>query len=116
MLKPGDNLKFQQETPHFQSYYSSIKTACIFILSHFAGLFQSYYSSIKTRSVDKRRKFTYRSFNPIIVRLKPPSESPFHAQLLGLNQRGTGQPPIRLFVYKCKLVLYFVVGGNVLCI
>ena len=56
------------------------------------------------------------AFNPSIVRLKPPSESSFHAQLLGINQRGTGQPPIRLFVYKCKAVLYFVVGRNVLCI
>jgi hypothetical protein len=49
----------------FQSYYSSIKTYPIDEVEEGVLIFQSYYSSIKN----------------------PPSESSFHAQLLGFNQR-----------------------------
>jgi hypothetical protein len=46
--------------------------------------------------------------------IKTPQRLLFSHSTFGFNQRGTGQPPIRLFIYKCKLVLYFIIEKYVL--
>lgn len=54
-------------------------------------------------------KHDYKIFQSYNSSIKTPSESSSHAQHLGLYQRGTGQPPVWMFVYKCKMDLRFII-------
>jgi hypothetical protein len=76
----------------FQSYNSSIQTVVADENNQVIITFQSYNSSIQTVSNRTVNVATISTFNPIIVRFKPPRDSPFHECHFGLYRRGTGQP------------------------
>ena len=122
-------------TADFQSYNSTIQTVDSATCSCSVISFQSYNSTIQTcyqnlvgmvilsfNPIIVRFKLNsprlhiglHTTFNPIIVRFKPPYQAGFSARILYSCLYCKGQSPIVYLLYKCWMLLYYIIRCTLL--